>query len=405
MEERINQPDGGRTMVRTDRGYFILLVGVLGAFGILDTAILNPTVAAFASSLGADDFLASFIAGLYSLVAIPASILMGLAIDSIGRKRALVAGLGLTALWIYGYSLATTPLHLLLFRITHSVSGSLVFPATIAMVADAAKREMGRGIGVYWMVIGIALAVGSFVSASLVPSLGFRSLYLLVAAMSLVGMAVALALPETAAERLPPGRSVGVLRASFRWLSVSYVSIFSLYFAFGAIVGSLSLAFILTGLTPEAAARNVGLYIGLATLVSLPLFYVVGRLMRRLGATAVLLTGISFTALSQLLLALSLGPSLLYVSSALLGVAIAAVYVASTTLAVLPRARGASVGLHQTTNIAGVAVGAPVSGLLLQTFGLAAPFAAAVAVQLAALLVIVAGRGVTRTAETQALEA
>lgn len=391
--------------MRTDKGYFILLMGVLGAFGIIDTAILNPTIAAFALSLGADQFLASFTAGLYALVAIPASILMGLAIDTIGRKRALVAGLGLTALWIYGYSVAAVPAHLLLFRVAHSLSGSLVFPASIAMVADAARREMSRGFGVYWMVIGVALAIGSFVSATLVPALGFRSLFILVAAISLGGMVVALTLPETAPERLTPRASVGVIRSSIRWLSVSYLSIFALYFAFGAIVGSLSLALILNGQSPEVASSNVGVYIGLATVVSLPVFYLAGRLVQRRGSSTILLTGILLTALSQLLLVFSLGFPYNYVSSGLLGVAIAFVFVASTTLAALPRARGASVGLHQTANIAGVAVGAPVSGLLLQQFGLTAPFAAAIVVQLVALVAISAAREVTRTAEAQALEA
>ncbi len=392
-------------MVRTDKGYFVLLVGVLGAVGILDTAIGNPTMAAFADFLGADAFLASFIAGLYSLVAIPASIAMGISIDVIGRRRALVIGLGLTSIVMYGYSVAQTPLHLILFRSAHGVSGSLIFPASIAMVADAAKRGLGRNVGIYWLIVVVALALGSLSVRVLVETLGFRSLYLLVAGISLVGAAVALILPETSSGRMMPRASLGVIRSSIRWLSVAYVSYFSLYFALGAIIGSLSLVLIVLGASPESAAAAVGLYIFLAILVSLPLFHIFGRLIHRLGSFRLLTTGLLVTATSQLLLVLSPEPPYSFASSALLGVALASVFVASTTLAAMPHAKGSSMGFHQTANIAGVAVGAPLSGLLLGTFGIGAPFAAAILVQALTLAVVVSARETTRLAERQVLEA
>ncbi len=393
------------TIVRTDRRYFVYLVGFLGAIGILDTALLNPTIAAYAKFLGADDFLSSFIAGMYSIVAIPASLVMGLMIDVIGRKRALVTGLGLTALWIYGYFVASTPMHLLLFRVTHSLSGSLVFPATIAMAVDTARKGIGRGLGAYWMVIGGALAIGSFVSAAMVRSLGFRPIFLLVVGISLLGMAIALTLPETARSRFKPKASLGILASSMRWLSVSYVSIFSLYFAFGVIVGSLSLVIIALGVSEQEAASRVGVYIGLAIVVSLPLFYVTGRILNRVGPVRILAAGIVLTAFSQLLLMWSLEAPYAYASSALLGISIAFVFVASTAVASVPEARGASIGLHQTANIAGVAVGAPVSGLLLKYFGGVSPFLVALAVQWLTLMFIAASRKVTKAAELGLLEA
>lgn len=388
-------------ILRTDRSYFVVLVGLLGAIGILDTAILNPTIAAYAKVLGADVVLASFIAGLYSIVAIPASLVMGLTIDVIGRKRALIVGLGLTALWIYGYSEATIPLHLLIFRVTHSISGSLVFPASIAIIIDTTRRSLGRGIGVYWAVVGSALAIGSSISAVLVQSLGFRSLFLFVVGISIVGMVIAFALPETAPERIMPRVSLRVIASSIRWLSIAYVSIFSLYFAFGAIVGSLSLAIMLNGASPEEAASTVGIYIAIATMTSLPVFYIVGRVIHRVGPVRILALGIATTAVSQLLLTISLRPLYAHSSSVILGFSIASVFVASTAIAALPKARGASIGLHQTANIAGVAVAAPISGLLLKHLGGSAPFAVALAVQMLTLVVIIASRRVTRSAELE----
>ncbi|MCJ2555339.1 MAG: MFS transporter [Candidatus Thermoplasmatota archaeon] len=386
-------------MVRTDRNFFILLVGLLGAIGIIDTAILNPTIAAYAKSLGATEFFASFIAGLYAIIAIPASFAMGLSIDAIGRRRALVVGLGLTAVFVFGYALAATPAQLMVFRITHAISGSLVFPASIAMIVDAARRKVSRSLGLYWVVIASVIFIGSAVSGTLVPALGFQPLFVVVAAISLIGMVIALTVPETAARRVMPRASISGIASAIRWLSVAYLSMFSLYFAFGVIVGSLALVIALTGMSLEQAAGTVGLYIALATAVSIPAFPLVARLLERMGTVPTLAGGIGLAAVSQLLLVFSLGLASLILSAVLLGGGIALVFVTSTAVAALPEARGASIGLHQTANIAGVAVGAPISGLLLQTWGTFAPFAVAVLVQVATLVLILASRKVIRPAD------
>ncbi len=392
-------------MLRTDKAYFVPLIAVLGAVGIIDTAILNPTISAFAASLGADEILASLIAGLYSIVAIPASIIMGLTVDAIGRRRALIAGLGFTALWIYGYSIAATPLDLVIFRTTHAISGSLVFPASIAMIVDASRRKMGQSIGLYWIVIGSVIALGSGLSAVLVSSLGFRWMFVLVALVSLGGFGIALAVPETARRGMTPRRSVRVIVSSIKWLYVSYLSIFSLYFAFGAVVGSLALVLILSGAAEQTAAASVGIYIFLATLVSLPLFYLAGRFLDRVGPVRMLGLGIASAGVSQAMLLISLSSLLLIVSAVALGVGIALVFVASTAVAALPRARGASIGLHQTANIAGVAVGAPLSGIFLHYYGALGPFTVAAAVQVVALAILFASRKSTRQADLQLMGA
>ena len=388
-------------MIRTDRSYFLPVVALLGAIGVIDTAILNPTISAYAVTLGAGESVAGFIAGLYSIVAIPASLAMGLAIDAIGRRLALVVGLGLTAVWIFGYALAATPLHLMLLRIAHSLSGALVFPASIAMILDAARRKIGRSIGLYWLVVGTVIAIGSAISATLVTGLGFRPLFRLVAAVSLLGMVVAIVMPEAPPRRMAPRASLQVIIASFRWLSVAYLSMFALYFAFGMIVGALSLVIIQGGVPAEEAARSTALYVALATVVSLPGFPVVGCLIGRVGNARLLGGGILLTVAAMALLLVSLDTAVLIASAVLLGGAIALVFVASTAVASIPEARGVSIGLHQTSNIAGVAVGAPVSALVLELLGPTAPFLLALLMQVIALVVIVAGRKVIRPADRE----
>ncbi|MEM3382870.1 MAG: hypothetical protein QXL52_06140 [Nitrososphaerales archaeon] len=49
-----------------------------------------PVISAYAKFLGANEALAGLIAGLYSIVAIPASFTMGVFVDILGRRRALL---------------------------------------------------------------------------------------------------------------------------------------------------------------------------------------------------------------------------------------------------------------------------------------------------------------------------
>jgi len=66
------------------------LATLMGFIGVADTAFMLPVISAYAKFLGADEALAGLIAGLYSIVAIPASLMMGVSVDILGRRRALL---------------------------------------------------------------------------------------------------------------------------------------------------------------------------------------------------------------------------------------------------------------------------------------------------------------------------
>ncbi|MEO0217988.1 MAG: MFS transporter, partial [candidate division WOR-3 bacterium] len=65
----------------------------VGFVGVLDTSFMIPIISIYAKSLGVSDFEAGFIAGFYSIVAIPSSIIAGILVDRFGRKRTLFIGL------------------------------------------------------------------------------------------------------------------------------------------------------------------------------------------------------------------------------------------------------------------------------------------------------------------------
>jgi len=63
------------------------------------------------------------------------------------------------------YSLCRLPLHLVLLRIFHGITGGLVGPATMSVTAkQASPTQKGRVMGYYGMSIGAATLVGYFLA-------------------------------------------------------------------------------------------------------------------------------------------------------------------------------------------------------------------------------------------------
>ena len=346
-------------------------LGLIGFIGVLDTAFMIGIIAPYAQSLGAGEAEAGLIAGLYSIVALVASVFAGLVVEAVGRRKSLLAGLLSDAALVGGYSLARTPLHLAVVRALHALGGSLVYPSSFAMVRDVSKRRLGRGVGFYLTLIGSGIAVGALTSSAIVSTLGFEWVFRTLSAVILAGFVASyLFLPETAGGS-PVRESLRGLRSSLRTVARGYVLVFGLYMIFGLIVGGMGPALMRLGTVPseEAAAAYTGMYVGISTLVSLLAISSSGILLDRGMGDAVVAAGVLTASASQLTLSLSNARGALLLSSVLLGLGLGALMTASAYFALKAPDRGAGVsaGLHQTFNILGVAVGAPMAGVILST--------------------------------------
>ena len=137
------------------------LTSVITFLGFLDTHLLIPIIALYASGLGASIGIVGLIIGLYSITNTIANILSGRLIDRVGYKVPLVAGLIGDALGMFFYSLCRLPIHLALVRVFHGMSGGLVGPATMSITADYSGRtQKGRAMGFYGMSLAAATLVG-----------------------------------------------------------------------------------------------------------------------------------------------------------------------------------------------------------------------------------------------------
>ncbi len=352
----------------------MILLGIAGFVGIIDTAFMASVVAPYAEYLGASKPLASFTAGLYGLVAIFASPVAGIIVDKIGRRKSLVAGLAWDTLFVYLYSVVGSPRELLIVRGLHAVGGSLVYPAFMAVVGDTSSaRGLGKNIARYLAVIATAIVIGALTASATVDALGFRGAFTVLSAIILLGFISALFIPETLVGGTREKRKARILEV-VKNIKLGLLLIFLLYFSFGIIVGGLGLALTHENIvsSEEEAAVVTGMSIGFATLVSIPslllsgYFADRGRVLKPVVITSV----VSILAILTLLGVKSSWQVILVYS--VYGLSIGAYLVASTflVLRVEDRIRGFAVALQQTVNIIGVAVSAPIAGLLVEAIGI-----------------------------------
>lgn len=351
------------------------VLALVGLAGLMDTAYLLGVIAAYAEHLGASKAAAGFIAGLYSMTALVASVIAGVIVDRIGRRRALAFGLAWDSASLVMYALSQTPAQLAAARVVHAVGGSLVYPAFLAMVGDLARSKPGTSAGAFMAVVGVAVAVGSYAGGRVAASLGFRPALIILALVLLAGFIASLTLPETGKPVKGGLRRVAtaIRESRARVLGASSL-ILALYLGFGVIVGGLATS--LTGeglaLDEQQASGIVGMAIGLATLSSLPAFILSGIAIDRGRVLAPVAASSALAIIGALALARSSSYEDVILFAILYGPVIGVGMTMSTYLAITVRgeARGTSVAIQQVSNILGVAIGAPLGGVLSQYMGL-----------------------------------
>jgi len=261
-------------------------------------------------------------------------------------------------------------------RVVHAIGGSMLFPSGISLVARYSRDEkIAPGISLFLIFIAISVAAGAVTSATIVTLFGFRLVFLLLAGIILLGGVLTLLLPSFLDIPEVSRRSIniGLVKVFGNRVVASVAMIFSLYIAFGFIVGGYPTLLVdLLGLPEERVSGLMGMYMGVATLVSIPVMFLTGRILSSGRERLVAMLGGSLLVASTYILMASPEPQGLFTSSLILGGAIGFLMVGSTYLAVTvdDSIRGVTTGIQQTFNILGIAIGAPVSGLLADVLGL-----------------------------------
>jgi len=350
------------------------IISVVTFLGFLDTHLLIPVMALYASTLGASVGIIGLIIGLYSVTNTPANILFGRLIDRVGYKFPLIAGLIGDALSMFLYSVSRLPIHLALVRALHGVSGGLVGPATMSATADSSRKaQKGRAMSFYGMALAAATLVGYGLSGILVSRLGYQALFLFGAAVLMAGVVISLLLPRASkkgditATTSPGFKKVkGLLKR--RGLIVAYCSIFAQYFTFGGVVTLLPLY--VGGLGMEAF--HVGMLLAIFAIMFIIIQLPSGAFSDRVGRLTPTTIGLSLGIVSLVILTSAATLPLLAVVMALYGTAYGILFPSISALVAdytSPEERGLATGIFHALLTAGVAIGAPVIGWVGEAAG------------------------------------
>src|SRR3989475_7811635 len=202
-ELRIRAAVAPRARTETAKVLFATLVGTM------DNNALIPVITFYAIGLGADPFMAGLIVGAYSLIHIPANIVFGRLADRIGRKRPLVFGLLWDAVSLALYAVASSPIALLLVRVSHGLGGGFVGPSSMALVSERADpARKGRAFAYYGISIAIAGILRFAVAGIASARNAYRPMFFALSFALWVGALVASRIREAPAEGRAPALDV-----------------------------------------------------------------------------------------------------------------------------------------------------------------------------------------------------
>lgn len=353
--------------------------GVALFLSFMDVAALLPTVAPHVRSLGASATGVGLAVGAYSATNLPANIIGGLLLDRIGRRRVTIIGFLLAAVAVLGYSLATTVGGFIAIRAAHGVAGGILVTAVFAVAGDRTRAgRAGRSFGRFGALIGAAWVIGPALAGIVRQTSGTDVVFQMIAVLLVIGaLLTALFIhdiprdeadDETAGsgavgEEVSRGRAMRELsaRPPVRRALVATM-------AWMAAVG------ILAGFLPETAealgapASVVGgLFTTYALLAGLLMLSPLAGRVDRVGADGMVASGLIIIAVA--LVAMMFAPDLrtLYVASAIFGAGYGLIFPAVTgaiSLAATTRTRGRAFGLFNAAFSVGLALGAPLAGVL-----------------------------------------
>jgi len=374
-----------------------------GIFGLrmLGLFLILPVFAVHAPKLAGGDNLTLVGAalGAYGLAQALLQVPFGMASDRLGRKRVIVAGLVIFAL---GSFLAASATDIWTAIAGRTLQGAGAISSVVVALAADLTREQHRTktMAMIGATIGFSFALSLVAAPALYRVIGMGGLFVLTGVLSLAAIAVVvLVVPRPRPHALAPAAE-GVLRAALLdpqllRLNAGIFVLHAVQMAMFVVVPPLLVA---AGLP---LSEHWQLYLPVV-LVSFALMVApVLHADRRNAARGVMLGSIALLAAVQAALAAA-GASV-----AVLALLLVAFFTAFNVLeALIPslvsriapeQARGAAIGVYNTTQTLGLFVGGVAGGWIAGRYGAAAVFGACTLLVLAWLAAAIGMRPVNRT--------
>ena len=440
----------------------VLLVVSLGFFmTLLDLTIVNIAIPNLITHLHAslDDVL--WVINAYALVLAVLVITAGRLGDLIGPRIMFMGGIAVFTASSAGCGLALSPGMLIGFRAVQGLGAAMLMPQTLAIITSTFPPERrGAAFGVWGAVAGVATIAGPTLGGLLVTAFDWRYIFFVNLPIGVLVLVVTpLIIPSVRSGRRHRIDIPGVVLASAALLAICYGLVEGQKYDWGTITGFISIPLILglgvalllvflyvqrlnqdkEPLVPFALFRDrnytmvnfvsgvlalgmMGIFIPLtlylqsvlgfsalkaglvmapASLVSMFVAPVAGRMTDRIGGKFILMSGLLLFAAGMAWIALIAQPDSSWTAFmaplAVAGLGMGGIFAPLVTVAMRdidPRMAGAASGVLNTVRQAGQVIGTAAVGALLQN-RLVSAMATQAATRSAALPPAVRGRFVT----------
>ncbi len=157
----------------------------------VSTSIANVALPTLVQAFDASFQLVQWVVLAYLLAITTLIVSAGRLGDIVGRKRLLIAGLGLFTFASTASSLAPTLLFLIGARAAQGMGAAVMMALTMAFVADSAsKKNTGSAMGLLGTTSAVGTALGPSVGGFLIASFGWPSIFLVNLPLGLITMAL-----------------------------------------------------------------------------------------------------------------------------------------------------------------------------------------------------------------------
>jgi predicted MFS family arabinose efflux permease len=184
--------------------------------------MIAPLIPRLAEELGASTRLTGLIVPAYMIPYGIATLVYGLASDRLGRRRLMLVSLAAFVVLTAATATAQSVEQLIAWRLATGLGASGVVPLALVLIGQLYPFEQrGRPLGWLFAAMAGGMAFGSSLGALAQPFIGWRGLFLAVAALSALVIVALAPHTRTLGERPPHHTNLTGLLAGYRRLFIS----------------------------------------------------------------------------------------------------------------------------------------------------------------------------------------